>query len=138
MEPLIVATYARATAAMATAGIADFFADLPKAMDKIGPGLNSLADDLFGEVVIATELRASRDRAFARQLDSLAAEVDDVRDQLAPLQQAWQIAMDNDPDSDCACIGEGCNSQGHCEQFCLGFWDCLLLILGFILIIVLL
>lgn len=137
VEPLVVALYVRATALLSTHGTSPVLADLPEAMKLVEPALAKMDDDIFGEVIVEAELKASRDRRFAVGYAAAAEEVREIGDQLSHLEPQWQVALDNDSDEDCACIGHGCNANGDCMDFCLGFWDCLLIIFGIVLLVVL-
>lgn len=137
VDHLVTAIYAKSVSTLERNGLHAFVDDVPAALRTLKIRSASLRGDLFGDVIVESERRAAKDAAYSAKLAQFRTELDGLATNNPGLQSQWEVALDDNSDSDCSCIAEGCNSQGHCRQFCLGFWDCLLLFFGIILLIVL-
>ncbi|MDS0222306.1 hypothetical protein NDI54_13230 [Haloarcula sp. S1AR25-5A] len=140
LEPIVVALYLRAKVALSNSSRGEFFSDLDDSLEDVQRNIDELPSGLFGEVLIETERRANRDREFARTLKKGANELNDLKPYLESLgERASARMVPDDPDGDdCWCEVRGCNSSGHCRDFCIeSFWTCAAILVGIILVIVL-
>jgi hypothetical protein len=139
-ETLVVMLHLRAQAAVVASGTKGFLDNLKDNLAKVKPGLSKMKQDFFGDLLIEVERRADRSPGFATLLESTAKDLKGRGGEFNDLKEGWTnfLARKKDPDDECECIVSGCNDVGDCQNFCIAsWWECFLILIGIILIIIL-
>lgn len=141
LEPILLAIYLRAKAALGAASGRQFLGDLENNMRKVGPTLDKMPPGIFGELLVETERRACRDSEFAKALETAAAEIGRQAPYIQTLEQRGRSVLRRRKNGEeCSCVVTACRQVGttrDCRNFCIGsWWICFLIFLAIIVIIV--
>lgn len=136
IQPLVRSLYLRAGQELAEGDIERLKKALSNPKLNLTRKLTNLPKGFFGDVIVDAERRRTSDPKYAKLLEAAGRDIKALQEDHSGIRSEWQAAVDNNDTDDCACIAEGCNAQGHCQDFCLSFWDCLLIIIGIIVVII--
>jgi|ERR1022692_1721683 hypothetical protein len=139
VETLLVAIYSRATELLHATGshaVLDDMDDLPA---RVEDGLNHMKSGVLGEFLIETAIGAARSHDVSHRLNMSAEAIRRRVPSLTGLEKKSQVILRQKGGSgECECVVGGCNSYGDCQAFCIdSWWECFLIVLGFIVIIIL-
>jgi hypothetical protein len=139
IETLLVAVHSRATELLRSRGAHAVLNDLDGLPGRVEEGLKSMESGVLGEFLIEAAISARRSPEVSRRL-AVSAEairlcVPVLSGLEAPAKALYRKKQDG---SECECIVSGCNNYGDCQNFCIdSWWECFLIFLGIILILIL-
>jgi hypothetical protein len=140
IETLLVGLYNRATELLQASGSRAILHDLSKLPARVKTGLQRMEPGVLGEFLVETAIGAARSPEVNQRLTASADAIRRRVPGLSGLEKQGKTLLRKKPDDpdECDCIVTGCNGYGDCKNFCIdSWWECILILIGIIIIIIL-